>query len=91
LLQPLLLLLLLTVLLTLLHLGPMLLLSSKGLGRLKKLRDKLLVCRDSQQLLLLVRQRCLLPLLHTKEISGLAAHVHGIDSCQTHHPPHTLV
>lgn len=69
----------------------MLLLSRRWHGGLKKLRDEQLICWDSWQLILTVRHRCPLPLLHTKEICGLAAHVHGIDGGKAHHPPHTLV
>ncbi len=53
-LQPLLLLMLLTGLLTLLYCGPVLLSGSGGRSRLEKLRDTLLVGRDIRQLVLLL-------------------------------------
>jgi hypothetical protein len=86
LLQPLLLHLLLTVQLTLLNLCPVLLLSSRGLCGLKKLRDKLLIGRDIRQLVLLGCQRCLLP-VHTKMIRSLTADVHDTAGHATRHTP----
>jgi hypothetical protein len=68
----------------------LLLISCEG-SWLQEVSDEPLSCWNRRLLLSCLLLLLLLMLINLDLHGCLTAHVHGIDGCQTHHTPHTLV